>query len=268
MKALTYPRATALAVAILSALTLLVCPAQAAPEPKGLGDPGKLQSIHIETGRTIDGRFILNGPDAAQQLLVTGAYSSRQTRDLTRQAHYSSVPAGIVTVDPVGMVAPLKNGNAEIIAEVAGATPTRINVSVTRFADEPQVGFANEVVPTFTKVGCNAGSCHGKASGQNGFKLSLFGFEPSEDYEYLVKEGRGRRINVSAPDSSLLLLKATARVAHGGGKRLEKGSPAHVLLQRWIRHGAPNDTSDTPTVRRIEVLPPERPSWTATAVSR
>ncbi len=245
----------AILLAGLPSLLALALPARAAPEPKGLGAPGTLQTIRIETGRTVDGRFLLTGPDAAQQLLVTGTFSSGQVRDLTRQARYSSAPAGIVAIDPGGMVTPLRDGQTEIIAEVAGAAPVRVGVSVTRFADEPPVSFANQVVPTLTKLGCNTGGCHGKASGQNGFKLSLFGFEPGEDHEYLVREGRGRRIAVSAPEHSLLLLKAAGQVAHGGGKRLEKGSPSYALLRRWIRQGTPNDPSNSPSVQRIEVLP-------------
>ena len=163
-----------------------------------------------------------------------------------------------MAVDAAGVVTPLKDGEADITAEVDGAASVRIGVNVTRFADAPRVGFANEVVPIFTKLGCNTGGCHGKASGQNGFKLSLFGFEPGEDYEYIVKEGRGRRVFVSAPDSSLLLLKPTGQIAHGGGKRVEKGSPSYALLRRWIAQGAPNDGPDSPTVQRIEVLPRER----------
>ncbi|MGH7224522.1 MAG: DUF1549 domain-containing protein, partial [Gemmataceae bacterium] len=234
---------------------MLPRPTMAAPER---GRPARIQSIRIENGRTIDVRFVLIGPDASQQLLVTGTFSSGQVRDLTRRARYSSVPSGIVAVDAAGMVMPLKDGEANITVEVKGAAPVRIGANVRRFADAPRVSFANEVVPTFSKVGCNVGGCHGKASGQNGFKLSLFGFEPGEDYEYIVKEGRGRRLLVSAPDSSLLLLKATGQIAHGGGKRLEKASPSYALLRRWIGEGAPNDAPDAATVQRIEVVPRER----------
>ena len=254
MKPFISLRVVLFAAGMLSILAL-ARPALAGPEPKGLGDPGKLQSVRLETGRTADGRFLLIGPDAAQQILVTGTFSSGQVRDLTRQARYSSAPAGIVSIDPSGMVTPLQDGQAEITAEMAGVAPVRVAVTVSHFSDEPRVSFANQVVPVFTKVGCNAGGCHGKASGQNGFKLSLFGFEPAEDYEYVVKEGRGRRIALSAPEHSLLLLKAAGQVAHGGGKRLEKGSPFYPLLRRWIRQGTPNDPSDFPSVREIEVLP-------------
>src|SRR5919204_537249 len=86
------------------------------------------------------------------------------------------------------------------------------------------INFGNQIVPIFTKLGCNGGGCHGKASGQNGFKLSLLGFEPEVDFDALVKEARGRRLFPAAPDQSLLLLKATGTVAHGGGKRMEMDS--------------------------------------------
>ena len=120
------------------------------------------------------------------------------------------------------------------------------------------IHFANQVVPLFTKFGCNAGGCHGKASGQNGFKLSLLGFEPEDDYEYLVKENRGRRIMPAAPANSMLLLKATGTMPHGGGKRIDVDSPPYRVLYRWIEQGTPFGKPSDPVVTRIEVTPTER----------
>ena len=120
------------------------------------------------------------------------------------------------------------------------------------------VSFTDDVVPIFTKLGCNTGGCHGKASGQNGFKLSLFGFEPAEDYEYVVKEARGRRIFPAAPAQSLLLLKPTGAMPHGGGKKLDPRHPFYSVLLRWIEQGGRRDLKDAPTVTRIEVQPRER----------
>src|SRR6516162_8001747 len=98
----------------------------------------------------------------------------------------------------------------------------------------PEIRFGTEVVPLLTKLGCNAGGCHGKASGQNGFKLSLLGFEPEFDFAAVVKEARGRRIFAAAPESSLLLLKAIGAVPHGGGRRLQPDSYEYEMLLRWI----------------------------------
>lgn len=230
----------------------------AAPEPQGLGDPGVMQSLVIETGRSADGRFTLCGPDASQQLLVTGKYATGQLRDLTRKARYTVQPAGVVAVSTDGLVTPLGDGTATISVQLPGTAPASVSVTVAHVAQERLVQFANEVVPIFTKFGCNAGGCHGKASGQNGFKLSLFGFEPTEDYEAIVKEGRGRRLFPAAPASSLLLLKATGAVAHAGGKKLDPNGASYRTLLRWIRQGTPVVRQDDPTLRRIEVLPVER----------
>ena len=124
--------------------------------------------------------------------------------------------------------------------------------------DSAPVSFTNHVVPVFTKLGCNTGTCHGKTGGQNNFGLSLFGFEPGEDYDFLVKEARGRRLFPAAPESSLLLLKATGTVAHGGGKRMPIDSAEYRLLKRWIMQGTPFRAPNEPTVTRIEVEPREK----------
>src|SRR5262249_8189353 len=92
----------------------------------------------------------------------------------------------------------------------------------------------------------------------NGFQLSLLGFEPAEDYEYLVKEARGRRIFPAAPEASLLLLKATGRVPHGGGSPLGADSAAYRVLRRWVEQGTPYGRPTDPVVTGIEVLPRER----------
>jgi hypothetical protein len=123
-------------------------------------------------------------------------------------------------------------------------------------ADEGPLSFVNEVMPVLTKSGCNAGVCHAKAGGgQNGFQLSLLGFEPVDDYEHLVKEGRGRRLNFAAPDQSLLLLKATGTTRHGGGVRMETNSESYAVLRQWIRQGAPLDSNTAPQLVAFEVQP-------------
>ena len=128
---------------------------------------------------------------------------------------------------------------------------------VEQFGATIPVHFVNEVMPVFTKAGCNGGGCHGKSGGQNGFKLSLLGFEPTEDYTHLVHEARARRLAVAAPERSLLLTKAVNEVPHGGGKRLDAGSDDYNLLARWIRQGMPYGKETDPRVARIEVYPDE-----------
>ena len=121
---------------------------------------------------------------------------------------------------------------------------------------ERPLNFVNDVMPVFTKAGCNAGACHAKASnGQNGFRLSLLGFEPQEDYEHIVKEAHGRRIFPASPEQSLLLLKVSNTVPHGGGRRLEPGSDGYELLRQWIAEGMPYAGEADPTLDSIEVQP-------------
>ncbi len=117
------------------------------------------------------------------------------------------------------------------------------------------LNFANDIVPILTKGGCNGGGCHGKASGQNGFKLSLLGFEPQEDYEHIVKEARGRRVFPAAPEMSLLLTKGAAQLPHGGGKKLDVKSEDYADLVRWIREGMPYGKDSDPKMERITVEP-------------
>jgi hypothetical protein len=205
-----------------------------------------------------DNSLILRGRDAKQQLLVTGKLDNGSFRDFTRKAAYSVAPSNIVKIDKSGMVLPLSDGTATITATGAGGLSATLPVTVEQFGAVKPVNFPNQIVPIFTKAGCNAGGCHGKASGQNGFKLSLLGFEPTEDYEHLVKEARGRRLFPAAPENSLLLLKSTAALPHGGGKRLEPGSDDYQLLVRWISQGMPFGKPSDPTVDRIEVVPKER----------
>jgi len=122
-------------------------------------------------------------------------------------------------------------------------------------ADRP-VSFVNNVVPVLTKAGCNVGVCHAKAgNGQNGFQLSLLGFEPQEDFEHLLKESRGRRLLPGVPDRSLLLLKASGQVPHGGGVRLSQSSEDFATLRDWIRQGARFDSDDDPKLVAFEVQP-------------
>ncbi|TWW09276.1 hypothetical protein E3A20_15960 [Planctomyces bekefii] len=120
------------------------------------------------------------------------------------------------------------------------------------------MNFENEVVPIFTKLGCNAGGCHGKADGQNGFRLSLLGFYPDEDYEFLVHEDRGRRIFPADPGFSLLLQKPANILPHGGGQRMSPGTYEWDLVSRWIQQGMPYGSEEDPVLQRIEAVPAVR----------
>jgi Protein of unknown function (DUF1549)/Protein of unknown function (DUF1553) len=120
------------------------------------------------------------------------------------------------------------------------------------------VDFERDVQPLLTRYGCNAGACHGKARGQNGFQLSLLGFDPNFDYDALTREARGRRVFFAAPQRSLLLRKPTGKMPHGGGMRLKPGGPEYTILRRWIAAGMPRRIPGTPKLAGVTVSPHER----------
>ena len=111
-------------------------------------------------------------------------------------------------------------------------------MTVAPAGDGSRIRFATAVVPILTRLSCNSGGCHGKATGQNGFSLSLLGFEPEFDFQSLVHDARGRRLFPGDADRSLLMMKATARMPHGGGRRLDERSDDYRILREWIALGA------------------------------
>jgi hypothetical protein len=177
--------------------------------------------------------------------------------DVTRAARYASSNSAIVRVDARGYVAPSGDGSASIQITRADSR-VEIPVVVSGFNSGRPVDFQTEIVPMLSRLGCNAGGCHGKASGQNGFKLSLFGFDAQFDHDAITKEARGRRVFPAAPDRSLILLKASGQMPHGGGRRLDKGSHEYELLRRWIAAGAPASAPDAPRVIKLRMVPAER----------
>ncbi len=238
-----------IAVLCITALALAASPVRSDPSPPTI----QVASLTIHF-RENASNLVLHTRDARQQLLAT----DHRGYDRTREVAWSSEPADVVDIDASGRAVPMADGRAVIVARLPDGPTASLPVTVIN-ADQPAaIHFANQIVPVFTKNGCNGGGCHGKAAGQNGFRLSLLGFEPEEDYEHLVREARGRRLFPAAPERSLLLTKATAELPHGGGRRLEPGSDDHRLLVRWISLGMPLGRPDAPTVERIEVFPPQR----------
>ncbi len=201
----------------------------------------------------------LKGIDDAQQIILTAALAGPGNRlqDLTQDAKYEVADAKIARVTSTGRVIPLANGSTSVTVRY-GEKTVRVAVVCEHCDEDLPINFGNQIVPIFTKLGCNSGGCHGKASGQNGFKLSLLGFEPQIDFNSLVKEARGRRLFPAAPASSLLLLKSVGAIAHGGGKRMEVGSDEYRLIRRWIASGMPFGQKSDPVVTHISVYPEHR----------
>ena len=115
------------------------------------------------------------------------------------------------------------------------------------------VDFENDLMPVFTKFGCNAGACHGAAAGRGDFKLSLFGGNPRADYEAIVRQLAGRRINLMHPEESLVVLKPTAQISHGGRQVLNENGEGARLLRNWVQQGAQYETLRH--LERVEISP-------------
>ncbi|MDB5310647.1 MAG: hypothetical protein JWO38_4849 [Gemmataceae bacterium] len=235
---------------ILALLSLTVC--------TGTGSAAEPATPAPITGITpYPAQLKLRGTDDAPQLLITGKRADGRDVDLTAAATYTVSDSKVARVASDGRVYPIANGTAEITAAVSGMA---VKVPVTAESmDAPlPINFANHVVPVFTKLGCNSGGCHGKIQGQNGFRLSLIGFEPQFDYDNLLKEARGRRVFPANPDASLLLTKASGQTAHGGGKKMDPASEEYKIVRRWIASGLPYGSPTDPVVTRIAVVPESR----------
>lgn len=135
------------------------------------------------------------------------------------------------------MVTPKGEGKTEIVVK-HGADTIRVPVEVSGLKSPAPVSFEREIIPILTKASCNSGGCHGKAEGQAGFKLSVFGFDPDADFHSLVSEGRGRRVFPASPENSLFLIKAAGIVPHGGGKKIDVDGLSYRRLLRWIKEGS------------------------------
>jgi hypothetical protein len=141
-------------------------------------------------------------------------------------------------------------------AAIAGILFSLPKVRAAELLSQP-LNFENDIVPILSKFGCNASGCHGKAEGQNGFKLSVFGFDPPADYRAITMEGRGRRVFPAAAEKSLLLLKVSGGKPHGGGVRILPDRPEYETLRLWIAAGLPVGSASDPKTVKIELTPHE-----------
>jgi hypothetical protein len=214
--------------------------------------PAEVQALEV-----FPAKVALKGLDDSLQLVVTGNLAASRRQDLSGDVKYEIANPAVARVTSSGRIIPLTNGTTEVTASY-GDKVAKVSVTTSSCDVDLPINFANQIVPIFTKLGCNSGGCHGKSGGQNGFALSLLGFVPEVDFQSLVKEARGRRLLPTSPDNSLLLAKATGLMAHAGGKRMEVGSDEYKLVRRWIAAGMPYGKPEDPVVAKITVHPEHR----------
>jgi len=232
-----------LSLAILAGL--LLC------GPTGSAQDGSVMRLVMEPSP-----LEITGGDRRQQVLVTAIMANGTERDVTHEATLT-IQDGTIASATGSVIRGVADGTTRLKISYAGRKLV-VPLSVTRFTSYPPLDFRIDIVPLFSKLGCNSGGCHGKQTGQNGFRLSVFGFDPQADYEALVKEARGRRVFPAASDRSLLVAKATGLVAHGGGQRVMQGSHDEEILTQWIRQGMPWGMDNPRRLTGIEVTPSSR----------
>ena len=194
----------------------------------------------------------LNSAFDYRQLLLTAQLSTGDRVDVTRLAQADHVPA-ILRLSTGRLVRPQANGDATLTFNLAGQRVS-VPVQVRGLGQARAISFVRDVMPVLSKVGCNAGTCHGSAKGKNGFKLSLRGYDPLEDHQALTDDLSGRRFNRAAPEQSLMLLKPTGGVPHVGSVLFQPGDPYYELIYRWIGQGVKLDLK-SPRVAHLDIEP-------------
>jgi len=223
----------------------------------------KLVSIRVEpVTRT------LAGAGASQQLLVIGTFSDGAEQDLTDQAAWRLSDETLARIDNSARLFAIADGSVSLTAVVQGHT-AKSSVRLERTQVQRPFSFARDIAGIFTRRGCNNTTCHGSVKGRGGFKLSARAVNPSDDYEWITKGGayqvltdavagvRVPRVDLQDPTKSLLLLKPTMTVTHGGGLQLPKDSEDYGKLLEWVRKGAPFGQPLAPSaqVASLEVAP-------------
>ncbi|MCE9605679.1 MAG: DUF1553 domain-containing protein [Planctomycetia bacterium] len=195
------------------------------------------------------------------QLLVTElgpkGNVGEHSADLTQAAIYKSENGAVVSISSSGQLLAKSNGKAKISVTV-GPRTEQVEVEVVGVLEKPAISFTREVTPILSKTGCNSASCHASQHGKGGFKLSVFGYAPDEDYRAMVRDWQGRRVDLVEPEKSLIFMKPLLQVPHGGNKRLDKSSIEYQTLAAWLSGGAPAPNSKEAKVTGIAVTPVAR----------
>ncbi len=198
----------------------------------------------------------LTGPRSSQRVVVEGVFEDGHQEDLTSATLLSSSNPQVAVVEKPAFVHPVGDGQATLQAAFEGHQASA-KVEVKNSSAPFVWSFRNHVLPVMTKMGCNSGACHGAAAGKNGFKLTLRGYGPELDYATLTRQALGRRTVRLEPAKSLILLKSTLTIPHGGGQRFPVGSLEYQVISGWIAAGMPPPQDSDPQIQSLEVLPRE-----------
>ncbi|MBL9176074.1 MAG: DUF1553 domain-containing protein [Verrucomicrobiales bacterium] len=228
--------------------------AKGAPRNPVLPTPREVRSLFAEPAA-----LLLTADSPRRNILITAQTDDGFEMDATDDVPWTVSPRAPFRLGPSGVVEAVSAGSGILTARYGGREiEIPVTVAGNGAVTPTPPSFVRDVLPALSQSGCSAGACHAKPEGQNGFKLSVFSYDPKADYWEIVQEARGRRIFPAAPDESLLLLKPLGLVPHEGGQRFARNSETHDLLTRWIRSGMPYALTKEPALRGISVLPAER----------
>lgn len=189
-----------------------------------------------------------------QSFVVQVTYPNGLTRDVTTEAKLTLSDAAKVKL-AANILHPVADGESQLAVEFEGLSKT-VPIKVEQAVADRPVSFKLDIMPIFMKANCNTGSCHGAARGKDGFRLSLFGFDPDGDQFRIARELPGRRMNLALPEESLLMTKSVGSVPHTGGKRFGTDSEYYATMLRWLQAGGNNDVGEIPQVLSVELYPP------------
>jgi hypothetical protein len=232
--------------------SLLAIAASLGAQPKA--EPPSVPLVKLST---YPAKIELTGPRDEQRIGIVGEYADGRTWDLAGIAKLTSSDPKIVEIDAAGIARPVADGQATITVAMGGERRV-IPVKVTNASADIPVSFTREIMPILTRSGCNQGACHGAQHGRGGFRLSLLGFDPLFDHAQIVQSAEGRRVVLSDPERSILLMKPALVMEHGGGERIKVNAREYTYLKRWLEDGAPEPSAKDPEVAAIEVWPPRR----------
>ncbi|OYP34474.1 DUF1549 and DUF1553 domain-containing protein [Rhodopirellula sp. MGV] len=244
-----------LIAALLAGISLAVTPAEETPAEEASSQPSG-------TARQVDlaiypPEIKLNSTRDFQSFVAVIRRDDGITEDASDRVIWNIADESKVRRDGFKLF-PVADGQTELVGEYLGTT-IKIPVTVSNATATPPISFTNDVMPVLTRAGCNTGSCHGAARGKDGFRLSLFGFDPVGDYTRITREIGFRRINLAIPAESLFVKKAIGTVPHTGGKLFGTDSEYYATILEWLAAGAHNDPQDNqpPTVDAVAIYPPQ-----------
>ena len=189
-----------------------------------------------------------------ETIVVSAIEPSGLRHDVTAEVQFEADQH--ITLDGHGLIKALQPGDLSLVLQWR-EHQAALKIEASASTKPLPLSFRRDILPIMSRAGCNGGSCHAKPNGQNSFALSVFASDPKSDYHEVVVDARGRRVFPGFPSESLLLQKATLKIPHKGGKRLDEDSLFYREIVRWIQSGMPYELENEPHLNELVIQPTE-----------